>query len=224
MKKIFFSLIILAILGIIAFFYFTRPVKVNENTDTNSIIDSSNLKEGDIYEISKKESVIGFKIDEILNGSPFTAIGTTSQLFGYLSIKDEIDNSILNFTQIKMDARTLHTDNSNRDGAINRFILKTTNEENAYIIFEGKENYIISKIKENETLNFSIEGDLFISGITKKEVFDISLIKNVDRIIVSIKSTIKRSDFDLNIPNIPFVANVSDELDIIGEIVLNKIN
>ena len=48
MKKIFFSLIILAILGIIAFFYFTRPVKVNENTDTNSIIDSSNLQEGDI--------------------------------------------------------------------------------------------------------------------------------------------------------------------------------
>ena len=75
MKKFILILITLFIIGLIAFSYYTRPAPLpSTNTDTATATSS------DAYVVSQDESSAEFQIDEVLNGSPFTAIGTTNAI------------------------------------------------------------------------------------------------------------------------------------------------
>jgi len=65
-------------------------------------------------------------------------------------------------------------------------------------------------------LNLTLTGDLTIAGVTKMASFTTSnVLVSPDTIMGDVQATIKRSDYGLIIPNIPFVANVPDEF-IIG--------
>ncbi len=235
--KTILGIIVLGIIGIGGYMYATRPIALpSENnanstafqattTDTATVTNSSSTatssEPGSVatYKIAAGTRA-EFNINEILRGEPFTVVGTTSDVSG--SVQVDLANprdSVIG--TIRINARTLKTDSSNRDNAVARFILKSEEASNEFITFEAKgisglPNDAAAKVARGESVSFKITGDLTITGITKSVVFDANFSlsqtgANAGKIMGTAETKIKRSDFKLVIPNIPFVAGVHDE-------------
>src|SRR5439155_9016299 len=76
------------------------------------------------FTIQQSSSKASFAIGEILNGSPFTAVGTTDQVAGQIAV-DPNNPSAAQVGIIQIDARNFKTESSLRDRAIQSFILQT---------------------------------------------------------------------------------------------------
>ncbi|HVY35713.1 MAG TPA: YceI family protein [Candidatus Paceibacterota bacterium] len=216
MKRFLVILIIVA-LAVGAFFYFTRPIAVPTNgvqSTTESLALTPDEATGAaIYHISQDESSVSFSAHETLAGAPNTAVGTTHQIAADIAIVQHADSApIIKISPVKIDARTFVTDSTQRDGAINRFILKTETPGNEYITFVPRTVHGPTSITQGQEFQVTIEGDMTISGVTKPETLTALFTQNGDRLNGTVQGTIKRSDFGLTIPSIPFVADVSDEI------------
>lgn len=222
MKKILITIIIILFVAFMAFKYFTRPIKIDD-ISTPLTKEETNPKKSinsEYYQINQNKSSLKFSIDETLNGKPSTPEGESNQIYGGIIFNRNSGELSVGSNNIQIDARTFKTDNPQRDGAINRFILKTTTEGNQYITFK-----LSRPVKFNPDLseqNVTVAGTLAISGVTQSINFPITIKKVDDTLLISFKTNIKRSDYDLKIPNIPFVANVSDEFTLRGDIVAQK--
>ncbi len=220
MKKIIIIVIACVVVLYAVWSYATRPVDQSGVSVENV---SSKLPAGSellaTYKISQKDSLVRFTMNELLNKSPFLVVGTTTQIAGEIGIKN---NSFV-VGDIMIDARTLETDNSKRNSAIVRFILKSENPGNEYIVFKALNQEGITTIVSGVPNTFKVTGDLTISGITKPATFTVTATTTVDEITALAQTTIKRTDFNLNIPNIPFVANVDDEFPITISIVAPRV-
>jgi hypothetical protein len=156
-----------------------------------------------------------FTIDEVLRGQPLTVVGTTKDVTGsvYLNVGDFANSTI---GEMRIDARTLRTDDTRRDGAIARFILKSNEDANQFITF--KPTVIAglpATLEAGRKLSLVITGDLMISGIVKTATFVADDVVVTDtEIKARAGASIKRSDYNLNIPSIPFVADVPDEFSV----------
>jgi polyisoprenoid-binding protein YceI len=233
--KTIITIIVLGIIGISGYMYATRPIALpsdsgNMQATSTDSVDATNTATGSNSTIFPTASVASyriaagtkaeFNIDEVLRGEPFTVVGTTADVSGSVQadlVKPE-DSVIGTF---KINARTFKTDSPNRDTAIARFILKSEDASNEFITFEVKEISGVQsdageKVLAGETVSFKIKGDLTITGITKSTTFNakFALVQtgaDAGKIKGIAEAKIKRSDFKLVIPNIPFVANVPDE-------------
>jgi len=162
-----------------------------------------------LFEIISSESEARFIIDEVLNGTPATVVGTTDQVAGQLAVDTaNVDNTQIGVIQI--NARTLTTDNNFRNLAIGNRILYTDDHE--YITFTPT---AISGLPENvnvgDAFTFQITGDLTIREVTEQVTFDMQVTAvDEDRLVGSAATTIQYADFDINIPTVPSVTDVSD--------------
>jgi len=71
-----------------------------------------------VYQIDPATSQVRFELDEVLRGSPKTVVGTTNQVVGEIAA-DLNDLSSAQAGEIKINARTLKTDNNFRNRALN---------------------------------------------------------------------------------------------------------
>ena len=214
MKKIILAIVILVVVIFGAYQYLTRPALL-PSKDINEVVPKLDLNKGGetpaaspkIYKIDQNKSKAEFGINEVLRGSQFVARGTTNQVGGDILIS----NGQLNFSEIKINARTFKTDDAKRDGAINRMILKTDNPDNEFVTFvPDMMDGVGYKITGSE-FDLDVKGSLTISGVTRAVVAPLHVIINGDVITGSTQFRIKRSDFDLKIPNLSFIASVDDE-------------
>ncbi|MBP9821471.1 MAG: YceI family protein [Candidatus Pacebacteria bacterium] len=197
----------LALIGVSR--YLTRPAsaptQVPGSTETKPVLEGERTYR--ISEGSKAE----FRIGEILRDKPFTAIGTTSNILGDIILS----NAALGFGTIKVNARTFKTDSENRDGAIARMILKSEKPENEWITFRTTGiSGLPASAPMNRDLSFSMTGELTIAGVTKSVTFSTVMKITEAAITGTATTTLKRSDFNLTTPNIPFVASVDDSFPI----------
>ncbi len=220
MKKILWIIIAVIIILAAGFMYFTRPASL-PSQDINAV--STKLPAGSatssVYRISQEKSLVRFTMNELLNNKPFLVVGTTTQIAGDIAVKDgkfEIGTLTLN-------AKTLVTDNSRRNGAIVRLILKAESPENEFITFKPSTTDFTGPVVLGAASTFNVPGDLTISGVTKPVVFKVTATATADSVTGTASVTIKRSDFNLVIPNLSFIANVDDEFPITASIVANRI-
>jgi polyisoprenoid-binding protein YceI len=164
-----------------------------------------------VYEISQSESEVRFSIDEILNGNPTTAVGTTDQIAGEIAIDfNDPVNSLVGV--ITINARTLTTDRSNRDRMIRNEILDTDPYE--FITFTPTSiDGLPAEIVNGETVTFQITGDLTIRDVTLPITFQVTAGLDADgRLTGYAFTTVLRSEYGITIPSVPSVAEVSDEV------------
>jgi polyisoprenoid-binding protein YceI len=219
MKKIFWILAILIIAMGSFYFYITRPVPVSDQNVrevTGKLRPLTNRTT--VYRIGEG-SKVEFQINELLNGKPKLVIGTSTEIAGDVAVTD----GTIQFGEMKLDARTLITDNSNRNGAINRLILKTTKAGNEYITVKPISTDFTGRLQEGVSATFNLTADLTISGITKLARFRVNMMVSNGQITGTAETKIKRSDFKLNIPNLSFIANVDAEFPVIITVVAEKV-
>jgi polyisoprenoid-binding protein YceI len=173
-----------------------------------------------IFEIVPEESTTSFIIDEVLNGSPKTVVGTTGQVAGQIAI-DLTNPANSQVGVIQVNARTLTTDNQMRNRAIMNRILFTDDYE--YVTFTPTELVGLPEtVAVGESFSFQMTGDLTVRDTTQQVTFDVQ-VTPVDegRLEGFASTTILYADFGISIPNVPSVTGVSDqvalEIDFVAE-------
>jgi len=164
-----------------------------------------------IFTIVQAESEVRFTLNEVLSGVPTTVIGSTDQVAGEIAI-DPAAPANSQVGAILINARTLATDNNFRNRAINNEILDTNEFE--FIQFAPTS---ITGFPENpiigEELEFQITGDLTIRDITNEVTFDVTVtVVSETRLEGSASAIVARADYGLQIPNVPRVADVDEEV------------
>jgi polyisoprenoid-binding protein YceI len=172
-----------------------------------------------VFQISQAESEVRFIIFEELRGQPVDVVGKSNQVAGELAV-NPAELSSAQVGVIRVNARTLVTDQDRRNQAIRNRILNTDSYE--FITFTPTEVRGLSgSAAPGDTQTFQLAGDLTIRDVTKPVVFDVTVTAEAaDRLKGSALATITWADFGLIIPDVPFVANVGDtvrlELDFVA--------
>lgn len=164
-----------------------------------------------VFQIVSEESQASFTIFEELRGSPKNVVGTSNLVSGEIAVNLE-DLSQTQVGVIQINARAFATDDNRRNQAIRNRILFTDQYE--FVTFTPKEIIGLSgKGVAGQTYTFQIVGDLTIRDVTQSVTFDVTVTAESDtRLTGTATSLIRRSDFGIIVPDVPFVANVADEV------------
>ena len=161
------------------------------------------------YQIRQENSQARFIIDEVLRGSPFTVNGTTNQISGQIVV-DPTRPSTAQLGPIRIDARSFATENSQRDRAIQNWVLQTA--QYPEITFTPKQLMGLPATGNvGETYTFQIVGDLTVHGVTREETFDATLtLESPTQLAGQAQTTIRYADYGINIPQVPIVSGIAE--------------
>jgi polyisoprenoid-binding protein YceI len=166
-----------------------------------------------VYAISQEASQVRFELDEDLRGERKTVVGTTDQVAGEIALNMS-DLSSAQVGVMQINARTLVTDSNLRNRAIQNEILDTGGFE--FITFTPSSiSGLPDSIEVGQEVSFTIEGVLTIRDITLPVVFNVVARADSDQQLSGTASAvINRADFNLNIPSVPNVANVEEQVEL----------
>jgi polyisoprenoid-binding protein YceI len=164
-----------------------------------------------LFAIDQNRSEARFLIDEVLRGRPVTVVGVTNQVAGQIALDPNVPGAA-QVGVIQINARTLATDNEFRNRAIKNAILRTNQFE--FITFTPR---TINGLPESVTIGvpfeFTIEGDLTITDVTRPVTFTVTVTPISPTEISGLaQTTILYRDFNLTIPDSPSVDTVADEV------------
>lgn len=208
------TLITVLVLGVLTglYFYLTRPVDTSDAPVTPSeTLDTTSATQKKLNIVSA-ESSAQFALNEDLRGKKTKVIGTTNQIAGEI-IVDTKNPAEVTIGEIKVDARTLKTDNDQRNGAIARFILKTEEAGNEYVAFKSTSvTGVPAVITPNTPFDFDVVGYLTVRGTTKLVTFKATGVwKDDNSFSATATTTVTYADYGISIPDLPFLANVDKE-------------
>ncbi len=217
---------LIAVVSVGAFLYLTRGVSLPSADVQASVeqLDVSGASSETLYRISQADSQVAYNIEEVLNGSDKTVVGTTSEVAGDIVI-DLSDLSQSEIGEIAINARTFATDDQRRDNSVARFVLQSEDDANEFITFKPTGiSGLTGSASAGDTLDFQVTGDLTIAGTTQAVTFDVTAtLETADQLTGHAETTIQRSDFNLTIPNVPFVANVGESVTLKLDFTANQV-
>lgn len=168
-----------------------------------------------LFRIVPEDSEVRFLLDEDLRGQRVTVIGSTNQVAGDIIVDfDSPANSQVG--TIRINARTLATDNEFRNRALRSQILQSAQAEYEFVEFKpaALENMPVS-VDIGEPFSFQLIGDLTIRSITHLVTFDVTVTPvSETQLEGSAKAVVTRADYELTIPSVPGVANVEEEVEL----------
>ena len=169
--------------------------------------------EARVFTIDSTASQVRFQLDEDLRGTRTTVVGSTDQVAGQLSL-NLADLSQTQVGIIQINARTLATDNNFRNRAINNEILDTGEFE--FITFTPTAvDGLPPRATIGETITFTLVGDLTIRDTTLPATFTVEATAvSVTQVTGTATAVVNRTDYGLEIPSVPNVANVEEEVEL----------
>ncbi len=177
-----------------------------------------------LYRIDTNGSQVSFTLTEDLRGQPTTVVGTTDQVAGDILV-DFATPANSKIGTIRINARTLVTDQEFRNRAIRSNILQSSKDEYQFIDFTPTAiTDVPDKVEVGSTIKFKVTGDLKIRDIVQTVTFDVSVTAGEDSLTGSATTTVTRDQFNLQIPNAPGVANVSNDVTLDIKFTAPKVN
>ena len=166
-----------------------------------------------LFRIVPEESEARYEIDELLRGEPTRVVGLTDQVAGDI-IVDFANASASQVGVLRINVRTMETPEDRRDRAVRSRILQSAEDQFEFVDFtptalEG----LPDSVAVGDTASFTIVGDLKIREITAEARFQTTVtVVAEDRLEGTAEATILRSTYNLVIPQVPFVADVGEEV------------
>jgi len=187
---------------------------INEVVDT--VAAAQEAVEPVQFSIVPAESQATFTLEEDLRGARTTVVGATNEVAGLINVNlaDPASSSI---GVIIINARTLETDNNFRNRAIRGQILKSAQDAYEFIVFEPRElnNFSADSIAVGETITFDVSGDLTVVDVTRTVTFTAEVTLDSESQLSGLATVnVLHGDFGLTIPDVPSVANVTDDVDL----------
>lgn len=165
------------------------------------------------YDIVPAESQVSFTLAEDLRGERVSVVGTTDQVAGQVRVNFETP-AASEIGVIRINVRTLETDNDFRNRAIRGQILLSSQDEFEFAEFTPTAlTGLPTTLTMGEPLVFEIAGNLTLKGITQPVTFAATVTPlSRDRIEGEATTTIQRALYELTIPRVPGVANVTEDV------------
>lgn len=166
-----------------------------------------------LYRIVAEESEARFTLTEDLRGVFTTVVGRTRDVAGDI-IVDFGSPANSQVGELRINARTLVTDNEFRNRAIRGEILQSSRSEYEFISFVPTAiSGAPASVAVGESFTFQVTGDLKIREIVQSVTFDVTAtLVAQDRLEGTGRAVVTRTQYNLTIPNVPGVTNVSDEV------------
>lgn len=177
-----------------------------------------------LYRIVPEESTVTFTLQEDLRGNRIDVIGTTTDVAGDVVI-DFSNPAASQIGTIRINARTLTTDQQFRNRALRAEILRSAQDQYEYIEFVPTAlNGLPESVTIGETYTVEIVGDLTIISTTNPVTFTAQVTVNSEtQISGSASATILYADWGIRIPNAPGVANVTDDVTLAINFTANQV-
>lgn len=210
-RRVLVGLVVLgAIVGLVALAYLWisggSGAASGEITAPTAVAES-----GTVFEIVPEESEVRFLIFEELGGQPNTVVGRTDQVAGQIVV--DFDNpaaSVLG--PIRVNVRTLVTDSEFRNRAIRSEILRSNEFEFADFVPTSLEG-LPDTITMGTPISFTINGDLTVRDVTLPVTFEARVTPIAETRLQGLATaTVLREDYGLDVPSVPNVANVANEV------------
>ncbi len=166
-----------------------------------------------LFRIDTERTTVRFIIDEELEGAPVTVVGVTDQVAGDIIV--DFDNPAASQVgEIVINVRTLHTDNEFRDRALRTEILESRLDEYEFANFVPTAVVgLPATVSVDQEISFQIIGDFTVRNITRSITFDVTgRMVTPERLDGLGTTMITRDMYDLNIPSVPGVANVANDV------------
>ncbi len=163
------------------------------------------------FVVDPTQSEARFVIDEVLLGSPKSVVGVNHGVSGQVTVNPG-DPGNLAIGPIAIEAAQFVTDSDRRNGVINRFILQSGSYPTITFTPTAIEG-VPASVAIGDTLNLQVTGDLTIRGITRAETFAVTVqVVSTSELRVNGTTQILRENYELTIPSVPSVANVTNEV------------
>ncbi len=163
------------------------------------------------FVVDPAQSEARFIINEELMGSPKTVVGVNDGVSGEVSV-NPADPASVQIGPVVIEAGGFVTDSDRRNGAINRFILQSGNYPSITFTPTDMEGMPAS-VGVGDNLTLQVTGDLTIREITRPETFAVTVqVVSTTELRVSGTAQVLRENYELTIPSVASVANVTNEV------------
>lgn len=183
---------------------------VGEPTDAAPAADAGG---GTVFNVVPEESEVRFILSEVLSGQPTIVTGVTNQVAGQLLV-DFANPASTQVGTIRINVRTMETDNDFRNRAIRSQILMSARPEFEFAEFTPTAlSGLPDQVTIGEPVSFQITGDLTVRGITNSVTFDATVTPvSETRLEGSASTVVQRAMYEMQIPRVPNVADVSEDV------------
>lgn len=156
---------------------------------------------GDTTEVSGRwrptsESVLGYRVKEVLLGQSAEGVGRTSDVTGSMTI----DGASVDTVELVADMKTVKSDESRRDGQFQGRIMETATYPTA--TFKLTQPLVLSNVPtDNAVVDAQATGDLTLHGVTKEVSFTLKAQRDGAKIKVNGTIPIVFADFGIDNPS-----------------------
>ncbi|HEX8994765.1 MAG TPA: YceI family protein [Ktedonobacterales bacterium] len=166
---------------------------------------------GKVFTIDSSASQASFTMHEVLFGQPKTVVGTTNAVSGQILVVQSTPSQS-KVGQIRVDLTGLATDSDMRNQTIQNRILETGDSANQYAVFVTQSiSGLPSGIAVGQKVSFTLTGNLTIHQVTRSVTFNATAtLASPTTLTGQAQATVRYSDFNIAIPNVPSVTGVSD--------------
>jgi polyisoprenoid-binding protein YceI len=161
------------------------------------------------FQIVPDQTQASYSVQEVLLGQSLTTTGTTNTVQGQFQLGVKDGKPYIELSQLRVDLRTLTSDNRLRDEAIRRQWLESNTYP--YADFVAKEvTGFPSDPVEGQDVHFKVTGDMTIRNITRSVTFDITAKVEGDMLTGTATTLIYMKDYGFSAPEIAGRFTVAD--------------
>lgn len=163
-----------------------------------------------VFTIVPAQTTASYEVQEtfLQQNLPYTAIGTTSDVSGQVSI-DLSGQPTGEVTEIVVDLRTLKSDSDRRDNAIRERWLESNTYPEARFVSTGIEG-APATYTDGETVSFKLVGDMTIRNVTKPLTFDVQATLQGNTLTGTATTAFLMTDFGFEPPTIAGAISVEE--------------
>ncbi len=164
-----------------------------------------------VFHLIPEETEARFIIDEVLGGHPNTVVGSTYEVAGEFRVDPAVpDQAVVG--PIRIQVGGLATDNGFRDRAIRTFILQTSDFPEVVFTPTSLDG-LPAETTLGQPFTFALTGDLTIRHLTRSVTFTVTVTpESNERLTGTASARISRADYELTIPTVRNVADVSPDV------------
>ena len=142
------------------------------------------------------ESVVGYRVKEILFGQSAEGVGRTSDVTGSMTI----NGTTVEAVDLVVDMKTVRSDESRRDSAFNGRIMETDTYPTA--TFTLTQPLALSAVPaDNTVVDAQAVGDLTLHGVTRQVSFTLKAQRDGAKIKVNGTIPVVFADYDISNPS-----------------------
>ncbi|NII49720.1 YceI family protein [Frigoribacterium endophyticum] len=145
-------------------------------------------------------STAGYRVDEVLNGTDVTVVGTTDQVTGTITV----DGSSVSAATIDVDVASIATDSGNRDEYFRGTALQTDQFPTATFTLTQPIDAAVPA--DDEVATTEATGELTMHGVTQQVTVPLQAALSGDGVQISGSIPVTFSDYGVQAPDLGFVS------------------